>query len=295
MGNGWAASLTDRRCRPKVTSRDFWGRQERMSGLIATAKPRRIKAAHRRRWKCASGRFVQRYYDPAIGRFLSVDPVTANANTGAGFNRYSYAVNNPYRFTDPDGRCEAPLGTRIKPAGCERGRSIDYGTPKQASSTGSRSDRAAPSNRPSNGSQPSSSRSAAGSAKSGATGFYGKVMEPSTEVEAAAAYGAGGRYKRDVATGKDSAGIVLIGVGAHGKAAGAVTLAPSVDVLKGGYAWGAVDAPVDIEVNGKLFGLGLNINFDPGSKLEGSLNFAPLSAGAYTGVSVMFDDTLVGD
>jgi len=48
----------------------------------------------------------QRYYDPTIGRFLSVDPVTANANTGANFNRYKYAANNPYRFTDPDGRVD---------------------------------------------------------------------------------------------------------------------------------------------------------------------------------------------
>ena len=46
----------------------------------------------------------QRYYDPSIGRFLSVDPVTADGNTGGNFNRYWYANNNPYRFTDPDGR-----------------------------------------------------------------------------------------------------------------------------------------------------------------------------------------------
>lgn len=46
----------------------------------------------------------QRYYDPAIGRFLSGDPVSTNPNTGASFNRYWYANNNPYRFTDPDGR-----------------------------------------------------------------------------------------------------------------------------------------------------------------------------------------------
>jgi RHS repeat-associated protein len=48
----------------------------------------------------------QRYYDPAIGRFLSVDPVTADPNTGGNFNRYKYAGNNPYRFFDPDGREE---------------------------------------------------------------------------------------------------------------------------------------------------------------------------------------------
>ena len=46
----------------------------------------------------------QRYYDPAIGRFLSVDPVTANSNPVGAFNRYWYANNNLYRFTDPDGR-----------------------------------------------------------------------------------------------------------------------------------------------------------------------------------------------
>ena len=46
----------------------------------------------------------QRYYDPAIGRFLSVDPIVANPHTGAHFNRYSYTDNNPYRFVDPDGR-----------------------------------------------------------------------------------------------------------------------------------------------------------------------------------------------
>ncbi|MCW0410500.1 hypothetical protein NG831_20915 [Xanthomonas sacchari] len=49
----------------------------------------------------------QRYYDPGVGRFLSVDPVEANGKTGANFNRYKYALNNPYRFTDPDGRCES--------------------------------------------------------------------------------------------------------------------------------------------------------------------------------------------
>jgi hypothetical protein len=33
-----------------------------------------------------------------------VDPVTADSNTGAMFNRYWYANGNPYKFTDPDGR-----------------------------------------------------------------------------------------------------------------------------------------------------------------------------------------------
>ena len=45
-----------------------------------------------------------RYYDPAIGRFLSVDSVGFNEGNLQSFNRYAYANNNPYKFTDPDGR-----------------------------------------------------------------------------------------------------------------------------------------------------------------------------------------------
>jgi hypothetical protein len=37
-------------------------------------------------------------------RFLSVDPVKTDEKNGTNFNRYWYANNNPYRFTDPDGR-----------------------------------------------------------------------------------------------------------------------------------------------------------------------------------------------
>ncbi len=46
----------------------------------------------------------QRYYDAFAGRFLSVDPVTTDANTAAGFNRHAYASNSPYKYIDPDGR-----------------------------------------------------------------------------------------------------------------------------------------------------------------------------------------------
>nr|WP_255682061.1 RHS repeat-associated core domain-containing protein [Luteimonas sp. BDR2-5] len=46
----------------------------------------------------------QRYYDPQLGVFLSVDPITAYGNPIGAFNRYRYAANNPYKFVDPDGR-----------------------------------------------------------------------------------------------------------------------------------------------------------------------------------------------
>jgi RHS repeat-associated protein len=46
----------------------------------------------------------QRYQDPLAGRFLSIDPVTTDANTGGSFNRYAYANDSPYKYVDPDGR-----------------------------------------------------------------------------------------------------------------------------------------------------------------------------------------------
>jgi RHS repeat-associated protein len=49
----------------------------------------------------------QRYYDPIAGRFLSIDPVAADAGS---FNRYWYANNNPYRNIDPDGRQPIQMG-----------------------------------------------------------------------------------------------------------------------------------------------------------------------------------------
>ena len=50
----------------------------------------------------------QRYYDPVIGRFYSNDQVDfmghmQKGNPTIGFNRYAYANNNPYTYTDPDG------------------------------------------------------------------------------------------------------------------------------------------------------------------------------------------------
>ena len=54
-----------------------------------------------------------RYYDPVIGRFYSNDPVGSLGHLSQGniqgFNRYAYANNNPYKYTDPDGKFALPL------------------------------------------------------------------------------------------------------------------------------------------------------------------------------------------
>lgn len=55
----------------------------------------------------------QRYYDSLVGRFLSVDPIDADSENGDDFNRYTYAYNSPYSFTDPDG--QMPLDERQPP------------------------------------------------------------------------------------------------------------------------------------------------------------------------------------
>lgn len=51
----------------------------------------------------------RRYYDPDIGRFVNVDPAPINVGSVHGFNRYSFAYNNPDVYLDPDGRVFVPI------------------------------------------------------------------------------------------------------------------------------------------------------------------------------------------
>ena len=44
-----------------------------------------------------------RVYEPVLGRFLSPDPFVQYPESTQGFNRYTYAANNPLSFTDPTG------------------------------------------------------------------------------------------------------------------------------------------------------------------------------------------------
>lgn len=44
-----------------------------------------------------------RIYDPVLGRMLSSDNYVQDATSTQNFNRYSYCVNNPTKYTDPDG------------------------------------------------------------------------------------------------------------------------------------------------------------------------------------------------
>jgi RHS repeat-associated protein len=44
-----------------------------------------------------------RVYDPQIARFLSPDPQLQSPGYWLNYNRYGYALNNPLKYTDPDG------------------------------------------------------------------------------------------------------------------------------------------------------------------------------------------------
>jgi RHS repeat-associated protein len=44
---------------------------------------------------------LRRYYDPAIGRYITSDPI----GVAGGLNQYLYAGGNPVRFFDPRGEC----------------------------------------------------------------------------------------------------------------------------------------------------------------------------------------------
>jgi RHS repeat-associated protein len=65
-----------------------------------------------------------RYYEQAIGRFLSEDPI----GFGTGVNFYNYVSGNPLNAVDPTGLQEATLiGCTAGPFGCIGGGIIDVG------------------------------------------------------------------------------------------------------------------------------------------------------------------------
>jgi murein DD-endopeptidase MepM/ murein hydrolase activator NlpD len=54
---------------------------------------------------------LARYYSAGLGRFLSVDPAadSVELENPQTWNRYTYALNNPLRFNDPDGEHVNPV------------------------------------------------------------------------------------------------------------------------------------------------------------------------------------------
>jgi RHS repeat-associated protein len=51
-----------------------------------------------------------RYYNPALGRFISADTIVPSPANPQDLNRYAYVRNNPLKYTDPSGHMVDPGG-----------------------------------------------------------------------------------------------------------------------------------------------------------------------------------------
>jgi RHS repeat-associated protein len=47
--------------------------------------------------------YASRYYDPQLGRFIQPDTIIPQEFNPQAYDRYAYALDNPFRFTDPSG------------------------------------------------------------------------------------------------------------------------------------------------------------------------------------------------
>jgi RHS repeat-associated protein len=106
---GHVASVASAGAAAGVLGYDPWGSRRNPDGQAAD--PTTFKAAPGNREftgqeTISSIELVNmngRIYDPIVGRFLSPDPNVQSQTDLQSYNRYSYVLNNPLRYTDPTG------------------------------------------------------------------------------------------------------------------------------------------------------------------------------------------------
>ena len=79
---------------------DAWGRQTVTTNTIGL---RRGYTGHEMMGEFGLVNMNGRLYDPTLGRFLSPDNYVQEPGNSQSFNRYSYCLNNPLKYTDPSG------------------------------------------------------------------------------------------------------------------------------------------------------------------------------------------------
>ena len=58
--------------------------------------------------------YEARYYDATLARFISADTIVPNPKDPQDLNRYTYAGNNPLRYTDPTGHFKINVGKFLR-------------------------------------------------------------------------------------------------------------------------------------------------------------------------------------
>jgi len=78
---------------------------ERLVYTTSTGTNTRLFTGKERDSESGNDNFAARYYSSSLGRFLSPDPENAGASvdTPQSWNAYSYVLNNPLNFIDPNG------------------------------------------------------------------------------------------------------------------------------------------------------------------------------------------------
>ena len=81
---------------------DAWGNVLSQSGDFATINPFRYRSYY---YDTETGFYYlqSRYYDPAIGRFVSADSFASTGQSFLGYNMFAYCNNNPILYCDISG------------------------------------------------------------------------------------------------------------------------------------------------------------------------------------------------
>jgi RHS repeat-associated protein len=93
---------------------DPWGRRRNPADWTYTSVPAphlfdRGYTGHEHLDKFGLINMNGRVYDPWLSRFLSPDPFVQTTTHSQSYNRYSYCLNNPLKYTDPSGYKQKPF------------------------------------------------------------------------------------------------------------------------------------------------------------------------------------------